>query len=334
MITLSVALLIAAVALVLLLAAGLVIFSAYTARRVELALPPRGRFLDVDGSRIHYLDTGSGPAIVLVHGLGGQMGNFTYALLERLVGEFRVILIDRPGSGYSTRAPGASARCRSQAATIAQFIRKLGIERPLLIGHSLGGAISLAVALDHPECIRGLALIAPYTHLVEKAPAVFESLNINSNIVRWMIAWTVAIPLSIRRGKQVLDAIFSPEDAPADFPTKGGGLLGLRPRSFYNTSIDMISANSDIPNMIERYPSIEVPVSILYGTSDPILDHQIHGLGMRSDVPNLYLELVEGGHMLPVTIPDVTANFIKRAAQRESALPGQDSVSAALPGTK
>src|SRR6266702_8874814 len=118
------------VALVALSLAAFVIFTAITARRVEKALPPRGQFIEVAGARIHYLDKGSGPPIVILHGLGGQMGNFTYALLERLTAQFRVILIDRPGSGYSRRAPGATGRPTEQATIIAEFIRKLGLQRP------------------------------------------------------------------------------------------------------------------------------------------------------------------------------------------------------------
>jgi pimeloyl-ACP methyl ester carboxylesterase len=310
------ALLIGVVALMLLIVAGLVVFTAVTARRIQLALPPRGRFLDVGGARIHYLDGGSGPTIVLVHGLGGQMGNFTHSLFERLTGEFRVILIDRPGAGYSARARGASARLSVQAETVAHFIRSLGLDRPLLVGHSLGGAVALAVALDHPECIRGLALVAPLTHVPKSVAAPFKPLLIKSKLLRWLVAWTVATPLSIRRGKAALEAIFSPESVPQDFPNKAGGLLSLRPRSFYNTSTDLMAVNKDLYTMVERYASLKVPVSILYGTSDAILDHQLHGVAMRSKVPNLHLELVEGGHMLPITAPDVTANFIKRAALR------------------
>jgi pimeloyl-ACP methyl ester carboxylesterase len=297
---------------------GLVIFTAVTARRVENALPPRGRFIDIAGARIHYLDKGSGPTIVILHGLGGQMGNFTYALLERLTDEFRVILIDRPGSGYSNRAPGATGRLTEQAATVAEFIRKLGLEQPLLVGHSLGGAIALGVALDHPEVVKGLALVAPVTHLPKHVPAPFRALDIKSNYLRWLVAWTVATPIGIRRGKAVLDAIFSPELAPADFPTRAGGILGLRPRSFYNTSSDMRAVNLDLWAMVGRYSSLRVPVRILYGTSDEVLSHQVHGEAMKAKSSLVSVELVAGGHMLPITAPDLTAKFIKAAARAES----------------
>lgn len=311
-------LLLVLLALVAVSLGGLVIFTAISARRVETALPPRGRFIEVAGARIHYVDKGSGPAIVILHGLGGQMGNFTYALLERLTGEFRVILMDRPGSGYSTRARGATGRLTEQASIVAEFICKLGLERPLLVGHSLGGAIALGVALDHLETVRGLALIAPLTHVPKHVPAPFRALDIKSNFLRWLVAWTVATPLGIRRGKAILDAIFSPEPAPADFPTRAGGILGLRPRSFYNTSSDMRAVNVDLRAMVERYATLRVPVRILYGTSDNVLSHQVHGEAMKAKSSLVSVELVQGGHMLPITSPDLTANFIKAAAQAES----------------
>src|SRR5580658_6001980 len=125
-------------AALLVLAGGLAIFAAWTARRVEKALPPRGHFIEVDGARIHYLDEGSGPPLVLIHGLGGQMHNFTHSLLDRLKHNHRVIILDRPGCGYSTRARKASAALGAQARTIAGLIDKLGLDRPLIVGHSLG----------------------------------------------------------------------------------------------------------------------------------------------------------------------------------------------------
>src|ERR1700704_3548021 len=125
--------------------AGLVRFPARPARKSGAALPPRGQFMEIDGQRIHYIDRGSGPAIVMIHGLGGNLHHFNYALVERLAGEFRVIAVDRPGSGYSTRPKHASAALGAQAATLASLIRTLQLEKPLLVGHSLGGALVLTI---------------------------------------------------------------------------------------------------------------------------------------------------------------------------------------------
>ena len=171
-------------AALLVLAGGVAIFAAWTARRVEKVLPPRGHFIEVDGARIHYLDEGSGPTLVLIHGLGGQMHNFTHSLLDRLKHNHRVIILDRPGSGYSTRARKASAALGAQARTIAGLVERLGLERPLIVGHSLGGAIALMLALEHPEKIGGLALLAPATHAGKAVPPMFRGIYVRSNLMR------------------------------------------------------------------------------------------------------------------------------------------------------
>src|SRR5713101_7281971 len=139
--------------IVAVIVAGLVWFAANTARKVEAAVPPCGQFMEIDGQRLHYIDTrGTGPAIVMMHGLGGTLWNYTYALVDKLSGEFRVIAVDRPGSGYSVRPDDAPAKLSAQADTLAKFMRALGLKQPLLVGHSLGGALSLAIALNHPDC--------------------------------------------------------------------------------------------------------------------------------------------------------------------------------------
>ncbi|MDF3833128.1 alpha/beta hydrolase [Cupriavidus basilensis] len=305
-----------AVAVVVVVVLGLVAFTWLMARKVEKALPPKGKFIEIDGARIHYIDKGNGPAIVMVHGLGGQSGNFSYALLERLASRFRVILVDRPGSGYSTRPAAMSARLPVQSAVVAKFIRAIGLQRPLLVGHSLGGAVALGVALDHADAISGLALIAPLTHPVEGTPASFRALAISSAAVRRVVAWTWAIPRSILRGRAMMELVFSPDRPPQDFGTAGGGLLGLRPGSFYAASSDMVSIADDLPGMARRYATLALPVSILFGTEDGILDWQAQGKAMKDKLPALDLELVPGGHMLPITIPDRTAAWLTAVAGR------------------
>ena len=299
--------------LLVIVISSLVGFTAYTARRVEALVPARGQFLELDGRRIHYVDVGAGPPLFLIHGLGGQLRNFTYALVACLSNEFRVIAVDRPGSGYSSRAAGADARLRAQAEIMAKVIGRLNLGRPLVVGHSLGGAISLAIALDHPECASAFALFAPVTQVVATTPAPFRGLDIKSRLLRWIIAWTLATPLGIRNADEILEQVFAPEKAPADFATMGGGALGLRPNAFYATSTDL--ENDGFAEMIRRYPTLAVPVGILFGWGDQLLDPRAHGQATKEQIPGLYLELIEGGHMLPVTAPDAVANFIRLMAR-------------------
>lgn len=310
--------------LILLLAAvtaGLVWFTANTAKRVKALLPPRGQFMDIDGQRIHYTDTGeTKPPIVMIHGLGGNLLHFGYAMADKLANDYRVILVDRPGAGYSTRPEGASASLTAQAKTIATLIRRLGLKQPLVVGHSLGGAVSLAIALDHPDCAGGLTLLAPLTHATEVVPEVFRGAVIASPLLRKAIAWTVATPIGIRRGPVLLKEVFAPETAPADFPMRAGGLLGLRPNAFYNTSTDLMAAAETLPGYMARYKSLDIPMAMLYGRGDRLLDYHVQGEAMKVVCPTLDLELVEGGHMLPMTQADRCVALVRRVAARQQGM--------------
>lgn len=303
---------------IVLIVAGLVFFAANTARKVEAAAPPCGQFLAVEGQRLHYIDTGgSGPSVVLIHGLGGTLRHFTYALVDRLSDEFRVIAVDRPGSGYSTRPDDSSASLGEQADTLAKFMRALGLKQPILVGHSLGGALSLAIALDHPDCAGAVALIAPMTQAQENLPEPFLALDIASPLMRKIMAWTLAIPMSIRNAPKVLKTVFGPDAVPSDFPTRGGGVLGLRPNSFFNTSSDAVAVMEDLPGMMSRYSGLNIPLGMLFAKGDLILDYHLHGEAMRQQCPSLDLVLLEEhGHMLPLTAPDATADLIREVAAR------------------
>lgn len=303
--------LIAFVLMVLLAALGLIWFTWNTKRGAETAIPPRGRFLDLPGGRVHYTDEGAGPSVLTIHGLGGQMGNFTMALSPLLAQTHRVIVIDRPGMGYSDRAPDAPANPRAQAAVIAALIDKLELDRPLVVGHSLGGAIALCLAMDHPERTRGLALLAPLTQPPSGPIEAFKGLAITGRVTRFVVSWLFAIPMSIRTAPQVLEAIFGPDQVPDGYAVKGGALLGLRPASFRNTSRDYLASGRDLRWMAGQYDSLKVPVRILYGAQDRILEADLHGQALVAKFPHIGLEVIAGGHMLPITHAQDCARFIR-----------------------
>jgi len=305
-----------------LLAIGLAasaLFTLYCARKVESLLPPQGRFVDVPGARLHVREFGqgfgAGRAILLVHGLGGQSSHFSYALAALLARRYRVVAVDRPGSGWSTRASEAGPDLSSQAAALAALIERLALGQPLVVGHSLGGAVALALALGHPAKVAGLALLAPLTHMRTDVPAVFKGLTIASPLLRKLVAWTLLVPRSIQSGRQTLEQVFGPEPVPRDFGTKGGGLLSLRPAAFLAASDDLQALPARLPAQQERYQELGIPVAVLYGKDDRILDWRANGRALADKVPGARLELVAGGHMLPVTQPEVCAAFIEGVAQ-------------------
>lgn len=309
------------IALLILGAVLYVGYFAYVTRRIaaqaEQAVPPSGRFVDVDGNRIHYIEAGQGRPILFIHGLGAQLHQLRHPLFSRLEGEFRLVVLDRPGSGYSVRARGAGAGISEQARIIVRLTEKLGLEKPLLVGHSLGGMVALAIAIEHPDKVSGLALLSPYTRYSDKTAPEFAPLAIHQPWRRWLISNTFAIPTALRTAPQVLDFVFGPQAMPSDYPIAGGGMSGLRPSHFYATSSDLVATGEDMPRLMTRYGEIKVPVGILFGTADRVLPYKPHGLAMRDKIAGLDLELIDGiGHMPQYAATDAVVAFIRRMASK------------------
>ncbi|WP_165886645.1 alpha/beta hydrolase [Sphingomonas sp. PP-F2F-A104-K0414] len=296
------------------MATMLAVGSSLHARWIERGIPADGQFITVEGVRIHYRDAGCGRPIVMIHGLGGQMRNFDYGLLDRLIGKHRLILIDRPGSGYSQSA--GTSDIETQARVIAGVIAKLGLHRPLVVGHSLGGAVALALALAHPDHVGRLALICPLTLSQSDRPSAFRALEISSPLIRSLVAQTVATPASLLGRARQAELIFSPDPVPDDFGVRGGGNLISRPRAFAAASADYAMIPSSIGRLEMRYSELKTPTAVLFGRDDAILDPAVHGDRFIGTVPSATLELIDGGHMILVTRPDAVADWISRQASK------------------
>jgi pimeloyl-ACP methyl ester carboxylesterase len=292
-------------------------FSAWMTRRIEAGVPINGRFLEVNGERFHYVEEGKGPPLVMIHGLMGSSRNLTYALSGQLREHFRVITLDRPGSGYSTRHKGTAADLPAQARQVATFIKTLGLGQPLVLGHSLGGAISLALALDHPQAVSGLILVAPLSHPQPRLPLVFWSLAVRPAWLRRWVSRTLTVPVGLLTKGATVKAVFAPDTAPDDFATRGGGLLGMRPDNFYAASSEIALVNDALPDMVKRYPQLSLPIGLIYGSKDKVLDFRKHGQALADKVPGLKLQVVEGrGHMLPITATERVAAVVEQVAKR------------------
>ena len=313
---------IALVALIAAIALGLYILTHIVSGRVTKGMPPEGRFVEVNGHRLHYVDSADAapedrdkPAVLLIHGLGGQLRNFTHTLDAKLRDGFRVVALDRPGAGQSERRQGSDQTLPAQAADVVGFMQAIGLQRPLLVGHSLGGAISLAVGLDHPDQVAGLVLVAPLTMAIDEPPPVFKPIMIESEWRRRATAWTLATPMGIRNGPAGLAAVFHPETPSPDFGTRGGGLIGLRPQNFLNTSRDLVALRDALPRQQARYGDLTIPVALIHGTDDAITPYETQALAFAHRT-GARLETIEGaGHMLPVTRADDVARFVAECAR-------------------
>lgn len=283
--------------------------------RTDWLLQADGELIDLPIGRLHYRDLGSGPPVVMVHGLGGQMRNFSYALSERLIRRYRLILLDRPGSGFSVRAPGSTGSLAEQGAFVAAAIRRLDLDRPLLVGHSLGGAVALATALNHPELIGGLALIAPLTQ-VPVIPRWLRHPVIRSGRLHRALAHSVAIPLLAISREARRRRAFWPDALPDDFEIRGGGMALERADAITAALGDIAGLADEMPGIVARYSELRLPVEIIFGRDDMILDPVINGSTTASQIPGVRLTLCDGGHMLPLTRPDRIAAWIDQTFRR------------------
>jgi pimeloyl-ACP methyl ester carboxylesterase len=307
----------AALAAVLLVATYFYQATRRISRDAEHAVPPRGRFVTVDDCDIHYVERGEGRPIVMIHGLGGTLHHMRRPLMEEFGDGYRLIALDRPGSGYSTRPGRDDGRLGEQARQIAGFIDALGLEKPLLVGHSLGGAVALATALDYPDKVAGLALISPLTRHEDKVAPEFRGLEIHSPLLRRIVSETVAVPTALRTAEQTLNFVFGPQQPPPDYAVAGGAMAGLRPGHFYATSTDLVALGREMPGVEARYGEISVPCGILFGSADRVLNHKRHGVGMEGAIAGLDLEIMEGiGHMPQYADTPRTVAFIRRIAER------------------
>lgn len=295
-------------------------YFAYVTRRIardaERRVPPAGRFIEVNGARLHHIEAGEGRPILFLHGLGATSMQFSQTLFADLSRDYRLVALDRPGSGYSTRA-GGDGGLRAQADTIAAFIDAKGLERPLVVGHSLGGAVALALALHHLRAVSGLVLLAPLTMAEGKLRGDLKGLFIPSKVKRWIVAQTIAVPMALKYARQTLDFIFAPQSAPRDYMTAGGGLLGLRPSHFYATSSDIVAALGEIEGQSRRYEEIATPTAMMFGAADRVLDHRVHGQPVADRIADCRFKLAPGaGHMLPYAEPDRVAALVRETAAR------------------
>jgi pimeloyl-ACP methyl ester carboxylesterase len=273
------------------------LFSAFARKQVERRAPPVGGFVTIDGVRLHYVEAGSGPAIVLIHGLGGQLRNFSYALLTR-----------RPGAGYSPRMAGYGLS--EHAAIVARFITEMDLDRPVVVGHSLGGAVALALGLDHPDLIRRLVLLAPLSQPEMVVQQPFKTYLAAPSWLRNMACKTAAVPLGAAIRHRVQRVVFAPEAVPSDFDEAGGAVLALRSDALAAGFDEISTARAQLALMAARYTQITLRVRILFGRGDQLLDPAIHGTLTASQIPGARLTMMDGGHMLPITQPDAVARFI------------------------
>ena len=287
----------------------------------EQAWPPEGRLIEVDGVTVHAVVRGDGPDLVLLHGASGNLRDFTFSLTDRLAARYRVIAFDRPGLGYTDRLPGYGAAWQrrgespgEQAALLSKAAMQLGAERPLVLGHSYGGAVAMAWALDHPAA--GIVNLAGAT---QPWPGELGRLYdvIGSRPGGAVLPPMAAAMIPRSYVDTAVESVFSPQPAPEGYRSHIGPELSVRSGAIRANYKQVDSLYPHVQEMSARYPGIGIPVEIVHGDADTSVPLAIHSIPLSEQVPGANLTVLAGvGHMPHHSDEDAVVAAIDRAAER------------------
>ena len=282
--------------------------------RAEAAFPPEGQFIEIDGQRVHAVVRGHGPDLVLIHGSSGNARDFTFALADRLASRYRVIAVDRPGLGYTDALSPAGASIREQAALLSAAARALGAEKPVVLGHSYGGAVALAWAVHQPDRLSGLVLLSAPTQ-PWNTPLDARYRRLSDPLIGPALATLMTAFVGKARVDEALDGIFAPQDPPAGYAAHVGPGLTLRRASLLANARQRANLLGEITALQPLYGEITVPVEIVHGTADTTVGLAIHAEPFIDQVPHARLTRLDRiGHMPQHTAPDAVVTAIDRIA--------------------
>lgn len=288
-------------------------YNVYRARKAEREHPPTGRFVTVNGVRLHYHEKGEGPPVVLLHGNVVTAEDFrTSGVLDLLAGRHRVIAFDRPGFGYSDRPHGSAWSARAQADLLRDALDVLGINRPIVLGHSWGAAVAMALALNHPDDVRGLVLLSGYYYPTFRADVLLSSppaIPILGDLLRYTISPLLGKLLQPR----LLKGMFAPLPVPASFSLGSAPYMSVRPGQIRAESQDGVAMIPGAIAMRHRYQELTMPVVIMAGTGDRVITAK-QPRRLHAQIPHSILRLVPGvGHMIHYAVPEEVAKAIEEA---------------------
>jgi pimeloyl-ACP methyl ester carboxylesterase len=282
------------------------------------AHPPRGRFVKVRHLRQHVVEIGeaqaNAPPIVLIHGAGCNLEDMRLDLGERLAARHRIILVDRPGLGWSKRRGRDGSSPQYQAAILREVLDALGIDRAIIVGHSWGGAVAASFALDYPERAVALVLLAspvyPHPHPTTTLYALFAT-----PVLGWIYARTLSLPIGLLFLGPALWSAFLPQFPPRDYLKRSAARLLLRPSTFLANSRDMADLKRNLEPQPRRYRSLSTPTLVMSGSSDFVVAPQLHAVPFAAAVPDARLVMLPGvGHMLHHTAAERVLAEIERLA--------------------
>lgn len=285
-------------------------------RQAERRHPAAGRFIEVDGVRLHYMERGSGMPLVMLHGLGSMIEELALSPLFALAAaRYRVIAIDRPGYGHSLRPRRRWWGPQAQAALVHKLLAALGVERPIVLGHSFGAVVALALALDHPTALGGLVLASGYyfpTGRIDVPLLAPPAIPVIGDALRH----TVSPLLGRLMWPAMTRLMFRPAPVPAYFG-RFPVWMALRPSQLRAGAEEAALLIPAVAALQRRYRTLAKPPVIVAGSQDRYVSPRRHSERLAAEIPGAELLLSpRSGHMVHHTDPRRVFQAIELAAAR------------------
>jgi pimeloyl-ACP methyl ester carboxylesterase len=300
----------------------LAIWTQFAVARAFSRHPPTGIFVPVTGGRLHLRDLGPRDAppertIVLLHGASCNLLALTLPLAEKLSRSFRVIAIDRPGHGHSERPGGrACTGLPVQARLIVEAMEAVGVPKALILGHSWSGALATTLALEHPDRVLGLGLLAPATH--PWPGGILWYYHVGSwPVIGWIFARLLPVPGAALTMQSGVDSVFQPQKPPANYVEDTAVALMLRPGSFIANAQDVAGLHAHVSANAGRYHRIAVPALVIAGDSDGVVATWLHTAALSRDLPDVETHVLKGvGHVPHHADTELVVSAMERLSAR------------------
>lgn len=318
-----------------LLIGALLFYSAWTAWRVAALFPPIGAFIDLDGEfeglRLHYVECGCprpGTApVILIHGASGNLRDMEESLLPDLAKETRVVAFDRPGHGWSGRGRHPDmANPAVQARALRAAAHTLGLEKPVLLGHSWGASVAAAWALDAPETLSGLLPLSGALYPWPGGVAWYHSV-LRTPLAGSLFIRTLTVPGGRLLSAKGVAVNFHPNAVPAGYAERIALPLLFRPAHFRANSEDTSTLKIYLARQSARYGEIAVPTIVVTGNADYTLSPKLHSYAFHNAVRSSELVKLKGtGHMPHHARREIVVEAVLRLARGERPRAGQVTV--------
>ena len=292
----------------------------YLANKAERDNPPAGRFLTVSGVRLHFVERGTGDAVVLLHGNGSMIQDFeSSGLIDLVAKHHRVIVFDRPGFGHSDRPRNVVWTPNAQAELIQRALAQLGVSNAIVLGHSWGASVAVAMALKYPTLVRGLVLASGYYYPTPRPDVIAMGVP-SLPLVGDVLSHTLSPLLSRVIWPLMLRKIFGPKSVPEKFDAFPQE-MALRPSQIRASAAESALMIPDAFMLRHRYPDLKMPVVIVAGDQDKLVDIDTQSARLHRDISqSLFQRLAGNGHMIQQTATEQVMSAISEIARRPTGL--------------